>query len=252
MNNKAVVLRCEKLTKSFLIEGDQLPVLNDLSFSLYESEFLIILGQSGCGKTTLLRLIGGFETPDSGQILLHEKCVTTPSKQIMMVFQNYDQLFPWFTLMQNLIYAMRKTGITKDVNDLKDRAMRMLQLTKLEGFENVYPAVLSGGMKQRGALARALVLQPDLLLLDEPFSSLDALTRTESQDLLQMIRQETRIPLIMVTHDIDEGLALGDRIAILSKKEKKFSLLYKNTGTLSRSIIEKNLLSEDSSQWTTL
>lgn len=218
------MLEINNLSLSFTKDKEALPVLKDVSFSIEKGEFFVLLGQSGCGKTTLLRCLGGFLTPDSGSVNLDKRPVTRPSRESMMVFQSFDQLFPWFTLKENIVYALKKSGIP--AKEAAERALKFLALTGLTGFENQYPASLSGGMKQRGAIARALALEPSILLMDEPFSSLDYLTRQSIQSLVKNLVKETGCTVLLVTHDIEEALLLGDRIGILDKKTKRISSIY--------------------------
>ncbi|MGL5437560.1 MAG: ABC transporter ATP-binding protein [Lachnospiraceae bacterium] len=220
------MLEVRKLNKSFAVSGAEHKVIVDLSFSVHDGEFYMIVGQSGCGKSTLLRMMGGFEQPDGGIILLNEKRVESPSRDMMMVFQNFDQLFPWFTLKRNLTYAVKKARLEVPGHDYDGYVMEYLRLAGLEEFKNSYPHQLSGGMKQRGALARALCLKPGILLMDEPFSSLDYITK---QGLYQSVRdmtQRTGATVVMVTHDIGEALLLGTSIGVLSKETGQFTAVY--------------------------
>lgn len=212
------------LSVSFQRDGEAFCVLDNLSLSIPSGQFFVLLGKSGCGKTTLLRTLGGFLKPDSGSIQIDGKTVTTPSKERVMVFQSFDQLFPWFTLEENLLYALKKCDISK--SEGKTIAKECLAMTGLSGFENQYPSALSGGMKQRGALARALSLKPSILLMDEPFSSLDYLTRQSIQSLVRELTKKTGCTVLLVTHDIEEAITLGDRIGILDKTTKKISSFY--------------------------
>ncbi len=201
-------------------------VLSDINLSIKEGEFLVILGQSGCGKTTLLRLIGGFLLPDSGSIFLDGQAVKKPSSQMIMVFQNFDQLFPWFTLEKNITYALKKTGKENCASIRTKLACHYLEMTGLLEVKDHYPHTLSGGMKQRGALARALALEPRLLLMDEPFSSLDYLTRTQLQITLKELADKNHSTAVLVTHDIEEALFLATRIAVLNRSSHGISHIY--------------------------
>ena len=206
------MLELENLQVSFQTEQGALPVLRDLTLFVEEHEIFVLLGRSGCGKTTLLRTIGGFLTPDGGSIRLNKQAITAPSIERMMIFQSFDQLFPWFTLRENILYALKKTGT--DPSTHEETAKKALRDTGLAGFENRYPAALSGGMKQRGAIARALALHAKLLLMDEPFSSLDYANRQHLYRLLLQINKTRGTTILLVTHDIEEALRLGDRIAV--------------------------------------
>lgn len=215
---------CKKYTEG----SSQQEVLSHISLTVREGDFLVILGQSGCGKTTLLRLMGGFLKPDSGSILLEGKPVEKPSGQMVMVFQSFDQLFPWFTLEKNITYALKKAKKGENASDRQAAALHSLSMTGLLHFKDSYPHTLSGGMKQRGALARALALNPRVLLMDEPFSSLDYLTRTQLQASLKELALKNHSTVILVTHDIEEALTLGTRIAILSRSSHRISHFYDN------------------------
>lgn len=220
------MLEIKHLNKSFPSAGSGRSVIEDLNFKVEDGEFYMILGQSGCGKSTLLRQIGGFDRPDSGEILLDGRQVTAPSKDMMMVFQSFDQLFPWYTLEGNLIYALKKVHSPMNGRELSEYARQYLDLAGLAGFENSYPHQLSGGMKQRGALARALCLKPAVLLMDEPFSSLDYITKRKSYGNLKNMAAQTGTTIIMVTHDIEEALILGSAIAVFSRETKNFREIF--------------------------
>ncbi|MET0269875.1 MAG: ABC transporter ATP-binding protein [Sphingomonas sp.] len=201
------------LSKSFAIDGRPLPVLDGIDLTLRPGEFVSILGASGCGKSTLLRLIVGLDTDYSGDIRLDGKRVTGTSLDRGIVFQDH-RLFPWMTLEENVGLALLNTSIPKD-----RRAAIVadhIALVNLTGFENAYPHQLSGGMAQRAAIARALVTEPKLLLLDEPLGALDALTRVHVQTELQRIWMRQRSTVLMVTHDVEEALYLGDRVIIMA------------------------------------
>ncbi|MEQ2679491.1 ATP-binding cassette domain-containing protein [Enterocloster citroniae] len=217
------MLEVRNVYKSFEVSGTDHMVLDDLSFTVQDRDFYIILGQSGCGKSTLLRMIGGFNKPGKGEILLDGRAVSGPSKDMMMVFQSFDQLFPWFTLKGNLVYALKKAGILPEGNDYGQCAVRYLTMAGLEEFQDSYPHQLSGGMKQRGALARALCLRPRLLLMDEPFSSLDYMTKQGLYKSIREMADQTEATVVMVTHDIEEALVLGTSIGVLSPETGRFA-----------------------------
>ncbi len=220
------MLKVRGLSKSFQVAGATHQVLRNLDFAVQDRDFFIVLGQSGCGKSTLLRLLGGFEKKDSGEILLDGKPVENPSTDIMMVFQDFNQLFPWFTLEGNLLYAMKKTKVAVEGSDYGGYAARYLKMAGLWEFNDRYPHQLSGGMKQRGALARALCLKPGVLLLDEPFSSLDTVTKEGLYGCVKEMAAQTGTTVVMVTHDIGEALLLGTVIAVLSGKTGDFSGMF--------------------------
>lgn len=211
------MLEVRHVFKSFEVSGGEHRVIEDLSFTVQDKDFFIILGKSGCGKSTLLRMIGGFEAAHKGDILLDGTSVAGPSKDMMMVFQSFDQLFPWYTLKGNLVYALKKAGITVPGGKYDEYAAEYLKMAGLEGFTDSYPHHLSGGMKQRGTLARALCLKPRILLMDEPFSSLDYMTKRSLYKSIAQMKAQTGATVVMVTHDIEEALLLGTSIAVLAE-----------------------------------
>jgi len=194
----------------FAYPGNPEPVLRNLGFRLEPGEFLCILGPSGCGKSTLLNLAGGFLLPRKGTLLFRNAPVLRPDKRRVMVFQGYDQLFPWKTVLGNVLFPMKPRD--------KARARLLLELARMEGREEKYPRELSGGMRQRAALARALAADPELLLLDEPFDGLDPPTRRTLQETLLSLRSSLEISILMVTHDIREAVFLADRILLMSPR----------------------------------
>ncbi|MGV3479961.1 MAG: ABC transporter ATP-binding protein [Sphingobium sp.] len=201
------------LAKTFAIDGRALPVLDGIDLSIRPGEFVSIVGASGCGKSTLLRLIVGLDTDYSGEIRLDGKRITGTSLDRGIVFQDH-RLFPWMTLEENVGLALLNSEIPKE-----QRARIVAEhiaLVNLTGFEKAYPHQLSGGMAQRAAIARALVTEPTLLLLDEPLGALDALTRVHVQTELQRIWMRQRSTVLMVTHDVEEALYLGDRVIVMA------------------------------------
>jgi ABC-type nitrate/sulfonate/bicarbonate transport system ATPase subunit len=176
-------------------------------------EFRVLLGPSGCGKSTLLRMIAGLDKPTSGQVLVNGEVVTHPGKDRGMVFQKYTS-FPWLTVADNIAYGMKINGVPEAQR--KETVDRLLQSVGLSEFANVYPETLSGGMQQRVAIARTLALRPSVILMDEPFGALDAQTRSDMQQLLLQIWDETACTILFVTHDVEEAVYLADRIFIMS------------------------------------
>ena len=209
------MLQLDKVNKKFLHEGQTVQVLHDINFTVAAGEFFCLLGPSGCGKTTLLRCIGGFEAVSSGAIKLNNSLIDTPGIDRVMVFQGFDQLFAWKTVEANIEYPLKINGMERARR--KDRVKHYLALVGLSDYARYYPYQLSGGMKQRTAIARALALEPRLLLMDEPFGNLDALTRHHLQQELLGIKEKLATTILFVTHDIDEALVLGDRILIMSR-----------------------------------
>lgn len=201
------------LDKSFTIGGQPRQVLAGIDLTVRPGEFVSIVGASGCGKSTLLRLIVGLDADYSGEIRLDGARVNDTSLDRGIVFQDH-RLFPWMTLEQNIELALLNTGVPKARR--KQIVAEHIALVNLAGFEKAYPHQLSGGMAQRAAIARALVTEPKLLLLDEPLGALDALTRVHVQNELQRIWMKQRSTMVMVTHDVEEALYLGDRVIVMS------------------------------------
>lgn len=207
----------DKVTRSFPHNGQgRITILDTLSFCVPRGEFLCILGPSGCGKTTLLNLIAGFLTPDSGRLTVRNTTITAPGPDRGMVFQE-PTLFPWLTVLQNVMFGLRRQGMTR--NNCRQQALHHLEITGLAHAAGEYPFTLSGGMRQRVAIARVLALKPDVLLMDEPFSSLDANTREHLQDKLLALRaSHSRETIVYVTHSVSEAAYLADRIIILGDR----------------------------------
>jgi NitT/TauT family transport system ATP-binding protein len=176
-------------------------------------EFRVLLGPSGCGKSTLLRLIAGLDQANTGEILVNGAPVLGPGKDRGMVFQKYTS-FPWLTVAGNIAYGLKINGVPE--KQRKETVAQLIQEIGLSGFENAYPETLSGGMQQRVAIARTLALRPSLILMDEPFGALDAQTRSEMQQLLLKVWDETASTILFVTHDVEEAIYLADRIFIMS------------------------------------
>jgi NitT/TauT family transport system ATP-binding protein len=186
-----------------------------VSFAVDRAERFVLLGPSGCGKSTLLKGVGGFVRPVEGQIRLDGRVVERPGPDRMMVFQEFDQLLPWKTVLENVAFPLRVTGRARGA-EARDRALACLEKVGLSASASSYPHTLSGGMKQRVAIARGLVMEPAILLMDEPFAALDALTRQKMQDELLRLWEEVRFTLLFVTHSIEEALVVGSRVLLLS------------------------------------
>ncbi|CAD5107384.1 ABC transporter ATP-binding protein [Zestomonas carbonaria] len=208
-------LEIRGLDKQYRIDGKALPVLENINLGVLPGEFVSIVGASGCGKSSLLRLIVGLESEYDGQILLDGAPISGTSLERGIVFQDH-RLFPWKTVEQNVALALKNHKLSKA--EKRERVAEHLALVGLTGFEQAYPHQLSGGMAQRAAIARALITRPKVLLLDEPFGALDALTRVHLQRELQRIWVQQRSTMIMVTHDVEEALYLGDRVIVMDAR----------------------------------
>ncbi len=186
-----------------------------VSFDVLKSERYVLLGPSGCGKSTLMKAVGGYMTPTEGTITLKGKSIRKPGPDRMMVFQEFDQLLPWKTVKKNVIFALESSGKMRG-RQAEEKAMDAIDKVNLTKFADNYPHTLSGGMKQRVAIARAMAMEPDILLMDEPFAALDALTRRKMQDELMQLWEDTKFTVLFVTHSIPEAIRIGSRILLLS------------------------------------
>jgi NitT/TauT family transport system ATP-binding protein len=209
------LLEAIHLSKKYATRQGPLSAIKDVSFEVAEGEFLCIVGPSGCGKTTLLRLLAGLELPDQGQVCLHGKPVECPRHEIGFVFQKAN-LMPWRTVVDNVLLPLQIDHLPPA--EAERRASHALQLVGLTEFAASYPRELSGGMEQRVAIARALAHEPEILLLDEPFGALDALTRERLNQELLRVWGISRKTVVMVTHDIREAVFLADRVLVLSQR----------------------------------
>lgn len=206
-----------------------LTAVDDVSFTLHRGERLVLIGPSGSGKSTLLRAVGGFIAPTSGTILIDGAPITRPAPDRMTVFQEFDQLLPWRTALGNVRYALER-GRKLTRQQATSEARDWLTRVGLGRFHDAYPHTLSGGMKQRVAIARAFALQPRLLLMDEPFAALDALTRRQMQDELLMLCEETGSTALFVTHGIDEAIVVGTRILALTAHPGRLAASFNVSG----------------------
>jgi sulfonate transport system ATP-binding protein len=203
------------VSKHYAQRGEALAVLDDITLRVQPGEFVSVLGSSGCGKSTLLRLIAGLDSDYSGEIRVAGEPIRNTSLERGIVFQDH-RLFPWLTASQNILAALRNAPLS--TREKRAAVAEHIALVGLNGFENAYPHQLSGGMAQRVAIARGLVNRPRVLLLDEPFGALDALTRARLQNELQRIWERERITMILVTHDVDEAIYLGDRVVTMAPR----------------------------------
>lgn len=204
-------LKVKNLSKNFFVGEKKIEVLKDIHLTIEEGEFVVIVGHSGCGKSTLLKMIAGLEVADSGLITIDEKEIKGPNMESSMIFQEH-RLFPWLTIEKNIALGLKK--MPKE--QIQEKVDYYLKLVKLLDFKKAYPRQLSGGMSQRAAIARSLITKPKILLLDEPFGALDALTKMELQIEIKKIWLGERNTMIMVTHDIEEAVYLADRIIVMS------------------------------------
>jgi NitT/TauT family transport system ATP-binding protein len=209
-------LRLEHVGMAFDNDGKSFPVLEDINLDVSDGEFICLVGPSGCGKSTLLNLMGGFLAPTSGSITIDGQPVQGPDPRRILVFQERG-VFPWLTVEGNIGFGL--SGLPRAERD--QRIAHYVQMVRLQGFEHSYPADLSGGMKQRLQVARALAVNPDILYLDEPFGALDSVTRLIMRGELLRIWETERRTIIFVTHDIDEAVQLADRVVVLSSRPAK-------------------------------
>jgi NitT/TauT family transport system ATP-binding protein len=208
-------LSVRSITKQFTIaSGERIEAIADVSFDVLENELCVLLGPSGCGKSTILRMVGGLDSPSRGSLMLDGKKIDRPGRDRGMVFQTYTS-FDWLTVQENVEYGLRLNGWTK--KERHERAAHFIDLVRLSKFRDAYPKQLSGGMKQRVAIARTLANEPEILLMDEPFGALDAETRWGMQELLMKIMTNSATTVLLVTHDIEEALFLADRIIFMSR-----------------------------------
>lgn len=206
-------LSIQNVNKSFTVDGQKVDVLKDINLEVQEGEFIAIVGHSGCGKSTLLKIIAGLEKNDTGLVTVDGKEVNGPGMDRGMIFQEH-RLFPWMSIEKNVQLGLK--GLSKE--EKTKLSNQYLELVKLSEFKKAYPSQLSGGMSQRAAIARSLVSQLEVLLLDEPFGALDALTKIELQEELLKIRERFHNTMLMVTHDIEEAVYLADRIVVMSAR----------------------------------
>jgi nitrate/nitrite transport system ATP-binding protein len=208
-------LKVDRVSKIYPTADGPVTVLDNISLEVREGEFVCIIGHSGCGKSTLVNMVSGFNRPTSGQVTLQDRPITEPGPDRMMVFQNYC-LLPWLTVYENVYLAVDAVYTNKSAADKKSIVMDRLKMVGLMEAIDKRPGQISGGMKQRVAIARALSIQPQVLILDEPFGALDAITKEELQDELLEIWRQQQVTVLMITHDIDEALYLADRLVMMT------------------------------------
>lgn len=203
--------------------GDAVLVLKDINMEFEEGEMVCILGPSGCGKSTMLRIIAGFDEPTYGRVLYDERSIKESSTDAIFVFQ-HSGLFPWMTVAQNVGLGL---GFMKDPDEKNERIREYIEMVELEGFEAYYPHQLSGGMQRRVELARALAVNPEMLIMDEPFSGLDFLTHMKMREEVVNMHEFLKKTTLVVTHDIDDALIMGDRIVVMSGRPSTIKLMHK-------------------------
>jgi NitT/TauT family transport system ATP-binding protein len=207
------ILEIRNVSKAFTLQGSRIDALKDANLSVKKGEFVCLIGASGCGKSTLLRIVAGFETPTSGEALMWSKPITGPAPDRGMVFQDYG-LFPWLTVRDNIAFGPSSRGLPKA--EVRDTADRFIELVGLTRFADAHPHQLSGGMKQRVAIARVLANDAEMVLMDEPFGALDAMTRERLQDELLELWERTGLTVLFVTHAIEEAIFLADRVVVMT------------------------------------
>ena len=232
-------LRVDRVAKSFASAGGPVEAIAGIDFTLAQREFVSILGPSGCGKTTLLRMIAALEPPSGGDILIGGRPVSRagrggePAARVALAFQE-PRLFPWFSILENVALPLRIDGVAREARHA--RARDLCALVGLKGFERARPHQLSGGMRQRASLARALITEPEILLLDEPFGALDAMTRDAMNLELQRICASARASALLITHSISEAVFLGDRVIVLSPRPSRVHAIHAVPFTRPRAI----------------
>jgi len=212
------IIEVRQAVKRFTVNGQPMTVFDGLNCSIEQGSFLSIVGPSGCGKSTLLKLISGLEPATGGEILFNGKRVDGPASGMIYVFQQYTKsIFPWRTVIENVAFGLQSHRKKLSAKEADDLCRHYVKLVGLEGYEHFYPYQLSGGMQQRVVIARALICEPEVLLMDEPFSAVDALTRAILQELVLKIWQTIPVTILFVTHDVEEAVFLSNRIISLSK-----------------------------------
>jgi NitT/TauT family transport system ATP-binding protein len=212
------LIQVQHVDKSFSGRHGSISIMQDISFDVADADFLAIVGPSGCGKSTLLRLIQGLDKPSAGQILFHGAAVTSVCAKMAMVFQSFA-LFPWLSVTENVGFGLEALGWEPE--RIKSQVERYISATGLDGFQEAYPRELSGGMRQRVGLARALAVEPSVLLMDEPFSALDPLTAEGLREEVLQLWRDPELPpeaVLLVSHNIEEAIQLADRIIVLSRR----------------------------------
>lgn len=239
MEETTALLELKQISKSFAVDGCFLKVLYSIQTEVFPGEIFCLLGHSGCGKTTLLRIIAGLIKSDEGEVIFEQKKHTSPSKDILLLFQDFNQLFPWMTIQKNIVHSLLVTKTVTNRRKAFKIAEKVLDEVGLSGFINCFPCQLSGGMKQRAAVARALALHPKCLLMDEAFASLDYSTRHMLQKLVRQKAHEYGITVIFVTHGVEEAVIVGDRIAVMKPNPGEIGKIWENTYIQTQNNVDK-------------
>ncbi|MEA2875089.1 MAG: NitT/TauT family transport system ATP-binding protein [Hyphomicrobiales bacterium] len=230
---KRPVIEIAGVSKTYRTQDGDVPSLRPLNFSVDQGEFLIVVGPSGCGKSTLLKLIAGLLPPSEGEIRVEGRVVTKPHSDVGIVFQS-PLLLPWRSVFRNVMMPVEVKGLPRA--EYEGRARALLKMVGLDGFENKYPWQLSGGMQQRASICRALVHDPKIVLMDEPFGALDAMTRERMNVELQRVQRETGKTVLLITHSIPEAVFLADRVLVMSERPGTIAAIYDVTLTRPRSL----------------
>jgi NitT/TauT family transport system ATP-binding protein len=227
------VIEIKGVSKTYKTQDGEVPSLRPLDFDITEGEFLVVVGPSGCGKSTLLKLIAGLLPPSAGEIRVEGRVVTSPHRDVGIVFQS-ALLLPWRRVLENVMMPVEVKGLP--IEEYRKRALALIKMVGLDGFEKKYPWQLSGGMQQRAAICRALVHDPKIVLMDEPFGALDAMTRERMNVELQRIQRETRKTVLLITHSIPEAVFLADRVMVMSARPGQIDAIYDVTLPRPRSL----------------
>lgn len=227
------VIEIKGVSKTYKTQDGEVPSLRPLDFDINEGEFLVVVGPSGCGKSTLLKLIAGLLPPSAGEIRVENRVVTSPHRDVGIVFQS-ALLLPWRRVLENVMMPVEVKGLP--IEEYRKRALALIKMVGLDGFEKKYPWQLSGGMQQRAAICRALVHDPKIVLMDEPFGALDAMTRERMNVELQRIQRETRKTVLLITHSIPEAVFLADRVMVMSARPGQIDAIYDVTLPRPRSL----------------
>lgn len=217
------------VTLRYPTEIGMVTATSEVSFHVNKGDRYVLLGPSGCGKSTLLKAVGGYLQPSEGEIHLNGNPISKPGPDRMMVFQEFEQLLPWKTVKQNVMFALTASGVLSS-REAEERALHYIEKVKLAQFIDSYPHTLSGGMKQRVAIARGMAMEPTILLMDEPFAALDAQTRRIMQDELLQLWDDTRFTVLFVTHSIPEAIKIGSRILLLTPHPGRVKAEYVSDG----------------------